>query len=177
MRLLALPAVGGIADLNISLEEILAIDVKSISSPMLGDNEALINNSIDHETLLYAVGLSDGSKLEDFLIETFGAREFDQARAAKALKNMLQALGLSQLNFGMASFLHVYAGSLFRSHSFQVRIVAIELLFVMLEIPMIAANISRQLVDSYESKSPNEKCRIIRHQDIFMRRIRKPGQS
>lgn len=164
MRLLALPAVQGIEDLGITAEDIPKININTVSSPMIGENEALINLSIDHEAFLYAVGLSDGSRLEDLLIETYAAREFDQARAAKALTNMLNAIDLSLLEPKIASFLHAYAGSLFKSPSFQVRIEVIELLFVMLGIPMLASNISRQLVNSYDSKSPNEKCRIIHHQ-------------
>lgn len=163
MRLLALSAVQGIEDLGITAEDIPKININTMSSPMISENEALINLSIDHEAFLYAVGLSDGSRLEDLLIETYAAREFDQARAAKALTNMLNAIDLSLLEPKIASFLHAYAGSLFKSPSFQVRIVVIELLFVMLGIPMLASNISRQLVNSYDSKSPNEKCRIIRH--------------
>ena len=163
MRLLALPAVQGIEDLDITAEDILKININTVSSPMIYENEALINLSIDHEVFLYAVGLSDGSRLEDLLIETYAAREFDQAHAAKALTSMLNAIDLSMLEPKIASFLHAYAGSLFKSPSFQVRIVVIELLFVMLGIPMLASNISRQLVNSYDAKSPNEKCRIIRH--------------
>lgn len=163
MRLLALPAVQGIEDLDITAEDILKININTVSSPMIYENEALINLSIDHEVFLYAVGLSDGSRLEDLLIETYAAREFDQAHAAKALTSMLNAIDLSMLEPKIASFLHAYAGSLFKSPSFQVRIVVIELLFVMLGIPMLASNISRQLVNSYDAKSSNEKCRIIRH--------------
>lgn len=68
-----------------------------------------------------------------------------------------------EISLAFVCLLFPYAGSLFKSSSFQVRIVVIELLFVMLGIPMLASNISRQLVNSYDSKSPNEKCRIIRH--------------
>lgn len=165
LRLLALSNVEGIEDLGLTSRDLTDVSIDNQSSPMMSENESLLDLSICHEAILVAIGANSAARLEDLLIETYGAREFDQAVAAETLMYLLHAIGPEKVGIGFASFLHAYAGALFRSDSFQVRIQVIELLFEMLRIPSLAADVSRQLVASYDSKSPNEKCRIIRHQN------------
>lgn len=164
MRLLALPSVSRLEDIGISEADLLGVNLDAVSASMIGENESLLNLSISHEALLCAAGLSDASKLEDLLIETYSARDFDKATTAKTLRYMLSASGADCVSDKLGSFLYAYASALYTSTSFQVRIVAIELLFEMLLISEISHDVARQLVNSFEIKSPNEKCRILRHQ-------------
>lgn len=169
MRLLALPNVSGIDCLGITDAELLSVNLDATSAPMINENESLLDLFISHEALLCAVEPSDSGKLEDLLIETYSARDFDKAKAAKTLRYMLKAIDASRVSDKLAFFLHAYASALYSSTSFQVRIVVIELLFEMLLVPKISCDVARQLVNSYEVKSPNEKCRIVRHQDAIKR--------
>lgn len=164
MHLLALPEIEGIESIDISSEDLLSIEINGASAPMTGDNESLLNLSIDHEALLYAASLSNAKKLEDLLMVTYGARDYDKARAAKTLRHMLKAIGANNIDGEFAYFLYPYALALYSSQSFQVRIVVIELLLEMLHIPVISYDVARHLINSYEIISPNERCRLIRHQ-------------
>lgn len=164
MRLLALPSVSSLEDIGISEADLLNVNLDAVSASMIGENESLLNLSISHEALLCAAGLSNVSKLEDLLIDTYSARDFDKAKSANTLRYMLSATSADCVSNKLSSFLYAYASALYASTSFQVRIVAIELLFEMLLIAEVSHDVARQLVNSFEIKSPNEKCRILRHQ-------------
>lgn len=164
LDLMSLPSVASANDLGIEWHKLTEIDYSDMPRSLVGGNESLLSFSICFEALRYCAGGVNSKKLQDLLFETYNARGFDQARAASALSRMLKAVDKQDIDASFMGFLYAYSGALYSSPLFQVRIEAIDLLFAMLALEKVASDVACWLVESYDEKTPNEKCRIVRHQ-------------
>lgn len=131
--------------------------------PLMGEKSSFLAYSICFEATKVAAGASDYSKLESMLAQTLNNRIYEQTVAAKALRLLLRSVDISAINDNLLGFLHAYAAALYSSSYFEVRTRALELLLELLKMKEVGDCVADLIVTSFEQKSPNEKCRIIRN--------------